>query len=214
MTYHVWIVPKRFILIKAIELEDLEYYAEFKRVIEILKSQEYKRKMSKPDRIECTNPFYSIVQHSKLSLLLNVSNSNPFNSTKFFWMDAGIWRFYKNFNLEQKLTGQHLADNSFHIAIHSFAFKDRDFREKNENLIWTSKNFFIGGIMGGTQTIISNVAFKLRAKWKYLLNKNIVNNEQIVLLLVYFDRPELFCLKTYNNWFWSLNLKQIFESLI
>ena len=107
-----------------------------------------------------------------------------------------------------------MAENSFHIAIHSFAFKDRDFREKNENLIWTSKNFFIGGIMGGTQTIISNVAFKLRAKWKYLLNKNIVNNEQIVLLLVYFDRPELFCLKTYNNWFWSLNLKQIFESLI
>ena len=46
-------------------------------------------------------------------------------------MDAGIWRFYNNFTLEKNLTGQHLAENSFHIAIHSFAFKDRDFREKN-----------------------------------------------------------------------------------
>ena len=57
--------------IVAIELEDLIYYNEVNLVNEIITSPEYKKRMSHPDRLECTNPLCSIVIHSKFMLLLN-----------------------------------------------------------------------------------------------------------------------------------------------
>jgi len=201
-----------FYKIITIELEDLEYYSDFDRVKQILESQEYKDKILHPERIECVNPLYSIVIHSKLDFLLKASQLNPFNTTKFIWIDAGISRFFGNFKVKQKLTGRHLFDQSFFITIDCRAFEDRDFQMKNESLAWTARNFLLAGIMGGTREAISDIAYELRKKWKYLLEKRVVNNEQMNLLLVYFDRPNLFNLKAIEikNW----NLREIFKALI
>ena len=66
--------------------------------------------------------------------------------------------------------------------------------------------------MGGTRDSIENVSNELRKKWKYLLDKRIVNNEQINLMLVYFERPNLFDLKEIALKDW--NLKQVFDFLV
>jgi hypothetical protein len=190
-----------------IELEDLIYYNEINLVKEIINSTEYKKRISYPDRIECTNPLYSIVVHSKLMLLSNATRLNPFNSEKFVWADAGISRFFKNFDLNANLTGKSLSNSSFFITLDSVAKKDVDFLTRNENVAWTAKNFFLAGIMGGTPRSIVNVSNELRKKWKYLLDKRIVNNEQINLLLVYFDRPNLFDLK-------EISISQAFDFLV
>jgi hypothetical protein len=50
-------------------------------------------------------------------------------------MDAGISRFFKNFDLKQKLTGDLIANNSFFISTHYYAFDDMDFKLKNEEII-------------------------------------------------------------------------------
>jgi len=201
---------KRFTII-TIELEELEYYKDIETVKIILSSSNYKEKIAYPDRIECTNPFYSIVIFSKLTLLVKGAQLNPFNSTKFVWLDAGISRFFKDFDPSQSLTGKLLSNNSFYITLEGQAFKDKDFQTKNEQIIMTAKNFFLAGIMGGTYDAILNVSNELKKKWKYLLNKQIVNNEQLGLLLVYFENPNLFSLKEIPN---TDYLAEVFKFLV
>jgi hypothetical protein len=198
--------------IVAIELEDLIYFNEVNLVKEIITSSVYKKRMSNSDRLECTNPLYSIVIHSKFMLLLNATRSNPFNSRRFVWVDAGISRFFNGFDLDTKLTGNSLSNSSFFITLDRAAYDDVDFLTRDENFVWTHKNFFLGGIMGGTPDSIVNVSNELRKKWKYLLDKRIVNNEQINLMLVYFERPNLFDLKEIALKDW--NLKQVFDFLV
>jgi len=197
-----------------IELEELAYYNDLQRVEEILASDEYKAKISNPERIECTNPMYSIVIYSKMSLLLKSAELNPFNSTKFIWVDAGISRFYGGFNLKRKLSGKTLSPSSFFIACEKRAFDDVDFRNRNETgFIWSARNYFLAGIMGGTYDTILKVTNELRKKWTYLLEeKRAVNNEQHALMLVYFDWPNMFNLKVFENKNW--NLRHVFESLV
>jgi hypothetical protein len=96
---------KRFTII-TIEKEELEYYKDIETLKNILSSSKYKEKIAYPYRIECTNPLYSIVIYSKLTLLVNGAQLNPFNSMKFVWMDAGISRFFKDFDLRQSITGK------------------------------------------------------------------------------------------------------------
>ena len=47
--------------------------------------------------------------------------------------------------------------------------------------------------------VIKEIALQLRQKWKSFLDQNIVNNEQMNLLFVYFDDPNRFCLKSIEN---------------
>ena len=129
-------------MIIPIELEQIEYHNDLTRVKEIVFSQNFRKQISHPDGIEYTNPLYSIVQHSKLNFLSNGLLLNPFNSRIFFWMDAGIYRFFNDLNLEQKLTGKSIPENKFYISINSFAFQDTDFQSKNKNVTWKGKIFF------------------------------------------------------------------------
>jgi hypothetical protein len=197
-----------------IELEELAYYNDIHRVEEILASDEYKAKITNPERIECTNPMYSIVIYSKMNLLLKSAELNPFNSTQFIWVDAGISRFFRGFNLKRKLSGKTLSSSSFFIACEKRAFDDIDFKQRNETgFIWSARNYFLAGIMGGTYDTILKVTNELRKKWTYLLEeKRTVNNEQHALMLVYFDWPKMFNLKVFENKNW--NLRHVFESLV
>ncbi len=176
-----------------IELEDLDYYEDIQTVKDILKSKEYKNKMEDPYRIECTNPLYSIVTQEKFTLLAKSVHFNPFNSSKFIWMDAGINRFYKNFT--QELTGKNIKNDLFIIPLHSGSINDTFFQSKNESIIWSHKNYFITTLMGGSKKAILNASLELKKKWKHILNNRVINNEQIVLNLVFFEKPFLFDLK-------------------
>jgi hypothetical protein len=53
--------------------------------------------------------------------------------------------------------------------------------------------------MGGSRQSILNMSLELRNKWKHVLAKRVVNNEQIVLMLVYFEKPYLFSVKPIEN---------------
>ena len=83
--------------------------------------------------------------------------------------------------------------------MHYGAFDDMDFKSKNEEIIWAHKNYFIGGVMGGSRQSILNMSLELKNKWKHVLAKRVVNNEQIVLMLVYFEKPYLFSVKPIEN---------------
>lgn len=186
--------PKNYkTYIKEDTLENAQYYKYYERINEILKSNEYKKKIAYPNRVECKLPEYNIIQYSKFGWLKEAIKENPFNSKYFFWSDAGVSRFFLDIDISKCYPNSKKVkrfDNRFIIGcrndVNSYPF-DVD------NFIWGADNLLIGGMFGGCKNIIFTIDKKLEETFNNsMLKKNNVNNEQLGLLLVYKKNPELF----------------------
>lgn len=189
------------ITIIALDIQQSEYFYDTKEIKRILRNNTYKSKMQDSNRIECSNPLYSIIQFSKFFFLKKAGLINPYHSEKFIWIDAGISRFFGNFNLKNEITGKKLNMEKFYVLIdYRRALKNQLFKKKLfRDVLWSSSNFFVGGIMGGSFKSILKVDKELKKIWLYMLKNQIINNEQIGLSLVYFLNQEYFFLLNRTN---------------
>jgi hypothetical protein len=186
------IPPNRTVLIVILELEDTPYYKDIDRVKQVMSSQQYRSRMHYPDRIECTNPFYSVVIFSKFTFLDIAVKINPFQSSRYLWMDAGMSRFFGDFDLAKPLTGRRIPDGQFVINLESRAYSDPLFKTKSNFLIWMPSNFIQAGIMGGTGSSIALLSYEMEREWRKMLKASVVNNEQVLMAFVLFRRPKMF----------------------
>ena len=76
--------------IKITTLNTSKYYKYLDDIKRIINNKEYKKRISYPNRVECTLPEYNIIQYSKFGWLEDCIVENPFESKYFFWIDAGI----------------------------------------------------------------------------------------------------------------------------
>ena len=181
--------------IKEDKLENAQYYKYRERMIEILESSEYKRKISHPNRVECRLPEYNIIQYSKFGWLKDAIKENPFSSEYFFWMDAGISRFFGNCNLQNPFPGKKGLEILYKSNKRFIIQERHDLKLYNidEDYIWQSDNLFKGGIFGGHKEIIPIISDKVEQVFnKKMLENNNVNNEQLALTLLWKNEPELF----------------------
>ena len=206
---------KKPFLIIPTELNDLYFYKDIEKVKNITESPNYRSRVSSSGRIECSNPLYSIVIFSKFYLMNRTAQMNPFNSEKFIWMDAGISRFYAGFNLSLPINGTRIPNDKYFIIFETTAYSNPLFINKDvNNLLWGDKSFVLAGIMGGTPKIISKVTKLMVKQWNRMISNNLINNEQIALILSYFEEPGLF--RLFNRTMLpgpELKLKEIFSYL-
>jgi len=183
------------ILIINLEIYQLPYYKYMESIKRIFSSSYYRKKIAHSDRIECVNPLYSVVIFSKLALLEKAAKLNPFNSDQFIWVDAGISRFFGDFNLSLPFKTKPQLDEAFFTIFEDRALNDKHFIGKDSNdIMWSSKNYFQAGVMGGSYQVIAKVNMGLKEIWDDMQKNNVVNNEQIGLILLYFRQPQLFYL--------------------
>jgi len=175
-------------------LENASYYKYLPRMKEIVESDEYKKRIAYPDRVECKLPEYNIIQYSKFGWLKRAINENPFKSDYFFWMDIGISRFFYN----MKPTNYYPSQNN-QLLIQSgdkFLVQQRHDLQSypiDENFIWKADNLFKGGMFGGKKEIVLEVERKVEEVFNNeMLDKRCVNNEQLSLALLWKQNPELF----------------------
>ena len=83
-------------------VDQIPYYDLKDEIQEILDTDEYKENILDPDRIECKQSMYSVIQYSKFPWLKDAAAENPFNSDYFFWLDAGGSRFFGLYDLDQE----------------------------------------------------------------------------------------------------------------
>ena len=182
-----------------LELEESPYHQDLEEIESILASGEYKRKMQAPFRIECTNPFYSIVIYSKFTFLEIASILNAFGSKTFIWADAGISRFLAGINSSVDLTGERLVEDKFSIILERTL--RRFFESKKfSSLAFSSSNYAQAGMMGGNRLSVSQVARQIRLEWRSLLKNKAVNNEQIAIYLCFLRNPKLFHVLESFSW--------------
>jgi hypothetical protein len=199
--------------LKIIDFTDLHYYKYYEKMCEILKMEDYKNNIRHPDRVECKLPEYSIIQYSKFHVLDMAIYENPFNSEYFFWVDAGISRFFIDVDITKPYPGQEMM-NLVKIIKDQFFIQSStslDFYEINENFIWDSVNLFSGGMFGGSPQIIKIISEKIEEVFQYMLSQNCVNNEQLALAMVWVNHPELF-FEIKNTFVQHLPIFKIFAS--
>jgi hypothetical protein len=188
------------IYIKIIKFTDLYYYKYYDKMKEILSDQNYRNKISYPNRVECILPEYNIIQYSKFHCLEIAINKNPFNNEYFLWIDAGISRFFLDVDLIKPYPGPYglhiLKQNKFVIQKRH----DLEYYNLDNNFIWKADNLLSGGMFGGNKDIIKNINHLIENKIEYMINNNNINNEQIALALIWKDNKHLFFLTDNYNY--------------
>ena len=188
--------PKQYnTKIKIIEFKDLYYYKYYDKIQNILESDDYKNKIAHPNRVECKMPEYNIIQYSKFHCLQLAMDENPFKSNYFFWMDAGVSRFFLDVDISKPYPSNNCIDFLKHNE-NKFIIQNRpDLHDYiiDEQFIWKSDNMLSGGMFGGNRLIVQEIAKLVEETFvNKMLNNNNVNNEQLALAIVWKENPHLF----------------------
>lgn len=180
-------------------IEDSYYYKYIDIMRNILNNDIYKSRIAYPERVECVLPEYNIIQYSKFGWLNYAIDENKFNSDYFFWIDAGISRFFYGVNVSKPFGNDELLKNAGNRFIIQ---KRHDLETYNidDKFIWGAANLVKGTMFGGRAEIIKDISNKVEEVFKhYMIEKDNLNNEQLAIGLVWKNNKELFYLIEDNN---------------
>ena len=188
-------------------VDDIPYYKLKDEIQGILDSDQYKEDMSDPERIECQQAMYSIIQYSKFPWFQQAVELNPHKSDIFFWLDAGGSRFFNNFDLTEPYPGtaaiESLEDmgESFLIQMNSEYYKDLyEAEELSEEYLYDNRSYVLGSMFGGHKNIIPKIVDMVDdVLMNKMIGKNNINNEQIALGYLVKKYPNDFSIYTRTN---------------
>ena len=181
-------------------IEDIPYYHLKEQLDDIIGSQDYKDKISDPDRIECQHSMYSIVQYSKFKWLERAIQENPFNSKFFFWLDAGASRFFENYDLSLQYPSENALDaleemgDKFLIQMNMEYYKDlSNASTLSEEYLLDNRSYVLGSMFGGGKFSLLKVAKDIEdVLLNQMISNQFVNNEQIALGYLVKKNPDDF----------------------
>lgn len=183
-------------------LDDFDTFKRFFKPVETILQNTLKKK----NLIECHNPFYVTLMHLKIELMKLVSESNPFQTDIFFWMDAGIYRDSLPFHVSTPWPDplKLFLFSTDQLVMPTFHDFDPYSRPKNEyKYCIETGNIVYAYCFGGTRKAVLNVHDSYVQTVQDCINHGVTNNDQILHQLVAFRHPELYL-------FWSLSKKDPF----
>jgi hypothetical protein len=83
-------LSKTKIIVK--KVVELDFYKKYFFKMSVLMASPAFKKIKHGDCADNMYPLYNVVQYNKISLIREVRDMNPFNSTHFMWMDCGSCR--------------------------------------------------------------------------------------------------------------------------
>ena len=172
-------------------LENASYYKYLPRMREILESDAYKQRIACPQRVECVLPEYNVIQYSKFGWLEEAMRVNPFHTDHFFWMDAGISRFFLDVDVSLPYPRMIPSDK--------FIIQKRFDLETFSMDIWKADNVLKGTMFGGHKESVLAISTKVEEMFQSMLLQENVNNEQIALAMVYHANKDLFFIVDDSN---------------
>jgi hypothetical protein len=170
--------------IKEDRLGNASYYKYLPQMKNILESTEYKKCIAYPNRVECVLPEYNVIQYSKFGWLEEAMRLNPFHTEHFFWMDAGISRFFLDVDVSLPYPRMIPSDK--------FIIQKRFDLDTFSMDIWKADNVLKGTMFGGRKDSVLAVSTKVEEMFQHMLSQENVNNEQIALAMVYHTNKDLF----------------------
>ena len=170
-------------------VDQIPYYDLKDQIQEILDTDEYKENISDPDRIECKQSMYSVIQYSKFPWLKDAAAANPFNSDYFFWLDAGGSRFFGIYDLKKEYPSKEAVKSledmgdSFLVQMNTEYYPDlSEAKELDLDYLYDNRSYVLGSMFGGHKYAIARVCDMVEEIFlDEMIKKGNVNNEQIAL---------------------------------
>jgi len=181
-------------------VDQIPYYHLKDEIQDILDTDEYKKNISDPDRIECKQAMYSVIQYSKFPWLKKAAEMNTHNSDYFFWLDAGGSRFFGLYDLKKEYPSQEAMKSlkemgeSFLVQMNTEYYTDlSDAKELDLDYLYDNRSYVLGSMFGGHRNAIPKVCDMVEDIFiNGMINRGNVNNEQIALGYLLKSRPDDF----------------------
>lgn len=187
---------EKYTIVVDYNFNDLKYYQLRNDIKEIMESEDFKQGLVDPIVPEVWNPDYNVVIWSKLDLIMNSINLNPFNSTHYGWIDFGL---HKHCLSEQFINNQ-LVKSPIEDKIRLLCRSKPETSDLNIIKFFKSHcNRFAGGFMTGS---INNFKIFYEEQDKLIKEAmllNVVDCEQSLHAVIYLRHPELFSLY-FGDW--------------
>ena len=169
--------------------DQIPYYHLKDEIQEILDTDEYKENISDPDRIECKQAMYSVIQYSKFPWLKQAVEDNPHNSDYFFWLDAGGSRFFGLYDLKKEYPSKEAVKSleemgeSFLVQMNTEFYTDlAEAEELDLDYLYDNRSYVLGSMFGGHKNAVPKVCDMVEDIFlNEMIKKGNVNNEQIAL---------------------------------
>lgn len=205
------------------ELVDIPYYHLKNKMDEVLLNEDYQKKVSDPNRIECKTSLYSIIQYSKFPWVLSAARENYFNSDYFFWLDAGASRFIPDLDISSlRFPGENFMNQvkmyPGKILYQMYLFPYTDLSLKSEDIthdyLYDNRSYVWGGMFGVDASSIEKLASLIDIVLKQeMLEKNLLNNEQIAIGFLLKDHKDKFLILK-NDSRIHRNFELIYQSFV
>jgi len=188
-------------------VEDIPYYGLKDQIQEILDSDQYKKDMADPERIECKQAMYPIIQYSKFPWLTQAAAMNPHESDYFFWLDAGGSRFFEDYDLTQNYPSEEakkaLDDmgDSFLVQMNTEYYTDlANAKTLSTDYLYDNRSYVLGSMFGGHKKSLFRVCDMVHdVLMNDMIANNTINNEQIALGYLIKKYPDEFSLYERTN---------------
>ena len=188
-------------------VNDIPYYGLKDQIQEILDSDQYKKDMSDPERIECKQAMYPIIQYSKFPWLTQAAAMNPHESDYFFWLDAGGSRFFEDYDLTQNYPSEEakkaLDDmgDSFLVQMNTEYYTDlANAKTLSTDYLYDNRSYVLGSMFGGHKKSLFRVCDMVHdVLMNDMIANNTINNEQIALGYLIKKYPDEFSLYERTN---------------
>ncbi len=169
--------------------DQIPYYHLKDEIQDILDTDEYKKNILDPDRIECKQAMYSVIQYSKFPWLKQAVEDNPHNSDYFFWLDAGGSRFFGLYDLKKEYPSKEAVKSleemgeSFLVQMNTEFYTDlAEAEELDLDYLYDNRSYVLGSMFGGHKNSVPKICNMVEDIFmNEMINKGNVNNEQIAL---------------------------------
>lgn len=173
------------------DFTEIPFYKHNNRIKEIIQSEDYKNKMNDTNRIECYLSEYNVIQYSKFEWINQTILKQP-NYDFYFWVDAGISRFFNGFNLNQEWPNLEKLNKNRVVIQGNYNFTRMFNSLIPENYIWDNNCLLSGGLFGGGKDIMIELNNEVNNFVEFLFKNNCFNNEQFAFPVIMKKRPDMF----------------------
>ena len=188
-------------------VDQIPFYHLKDDIQDILDSDEYKENISDPDRIECKQAMYSVIQYSKFPWLKKAAEMNTHGSDYFFWLDAGGSRFFglhdlkKEFPSKEAVKSLEEMGDSFLVQMNTEYYPDlSDAEELDLDYLYDNRSYVLGSMFGGHKYATARVCDMVEEIFlNEMIKKGNVNNEQIALGYLIKNYPDEFSVYERTN---------------
>ena len=189
------------------KVDEIPYYDLKDEIQEILDSEEYKKNMADPERIECKQAMYSVIQYSKFRWLIQSLAYNGKECDYFFWLDAGASRFFEGYDLSKEYPSEEAKKaldemgDSFLVQMNTEYYTDlANAKTLSTDYLYDNRSYVLGSMFGGHKKSLFRVCDMVHdVLMNDMIANNTINNEQIALGYLIKKYPDEFSLYERTN---------------